>query len=795
MWQIDPGALRLGPIPRALGETILLTAVTLLVVTLLLVPIGVGEGFREAKGYLLFFLLHGVVLTHAIVWATYRFRATRTTDAVITTVILAFAQIVVVTESLSLFRALRLFPILLSHLFILVGHLLWWGWEARRGGPFLGGGIFTTQERRLPMHPLPIFLGVGVGVTLALVAATGLTRIPVAYDSLTYHLVFPVHWLQKGTLSIYPTPFGDQAPAYAPSNGEILYLFWILPFRGDLLVRIGQLPFALLAAISLFGIALRLGWKSRNAIFVPFFFLLARPVLLQTIDAYVDLIFSATYLAALYLLLRYADDGSSRSLGLGAAALGLSIGSKYAALVFAPTVILPFLLLIARKTRDRRAMFREGFRFFGIVLLCGGYFYLRNAILTGSPIYPAALSILGVTIFPGAYTREVMQNSPFHLQLNDLGLVLGSAFGWKLFLLVLPAGALTGALKIYWRHERRIRGLLREDYLLLLPFLLLALYWWGIPYNSEYRFLLPAVALTALWFGYILENVGEETSRGGWRLSLLRGIYGGAVLWLILGMTPEFHLAGTPVRIGSHGLIEPAHLRLWGILVGVSLLLVLSLRRWIRSPGVHRAGVILLFFGLIVVSVSYHARIAPGKPCSFFRPPRVHFPAQFFAGWQWIATHAKDARIAYTGNNIPYHLFGSRYRNEVFYVNIDRHADWRFHDYERAHRRRSGHVMPKTPKPAYDRAEKDERAWIANLLRRGTDFLFVTAMTEYETRYLWHDETGFPVEDHWARRHPKRFRLVYENRLVRIYRIEGERGRRRPGNGEAGGSGKRLDAP
>ena len=41
------------------------------------------------------------------------------------------------------------------------------------------------------------------------------------------------------------------------------------------------------------------------------------------------------------------------------------------------------------------------------------------------------------------------------------------------------------------------------------------------------------------------------------------------------------------------------------------------------------------------------------------------------------------SRVAYAGTNIPYYLLGTGLRNEVRYVNIDRHRDWLLHDYHR----------------------------------------------------------------------------------------------------------------
>jgi len=75
---------------------------------------------------------------------------------------------------------------------------------------------------RWPAVPLPI-VAVVVPV-LAFIVAVGIIESPLTlYDSLSYHLFFPAHWIQEQRLSIVPTPFGDPAQAYQPANGELFF--------------------------------------------------------------------------------------------------------------------------------------------------------------------------------------------------------------------------------------------------------------------------------------------------------------------------------------------------------------------------------------------------------------------------------------------------------------------------------------------------------------------------------------------------------------------------------------------
>jgi hypothetical protein len=168
----------------------------------------------------------------------------------------------------------------------------------------------------------------------------------------------------------------------------------------------------------------------------------------------------------------------------------------------------------------------------------------------------------------------------------------------------------------------------------------------------------------------------------------------------------------------------------------------------------------------------------------------TYIRAGMVAGWDWTHRNLAHATIANSGNNVPYPLFGDDLTNRVRYVNIDRHADWRFHDYARARKggpadasgrlaRASGQLMPLPPegsvgdasRPRYERWEGLREAWLHNLQAEGVTHVFVSVLSAYEIDYVWHNAGGFPIEDDWARLDPRSFTLVYSNDQARIYAI------------------------
>jgi hypothetical protein len=178
--------------------------------------------------------------------------------------------------------------------------------------------------------------------------------------------------------------------------------------------------------------------------------------------------------------------------------------------------------------------------------------------------------------------------------------------------------------------------------------------------------------------------------------------------------------------------------------------------------------------------------------CDFLQLTSPHLRLNFLYGSRWLTANVGTATVAYTGINLPYPLSGNHLSNAVYYVNIDRHSDWRFHDYARSFRRApvrpsgftalaagSGILMPMSEqegtfdavRPRFERMTGNPEAWLANLKARKVDYVFVSTLDPYEIDHVWHNAQGFPIEDEWARAAPTVFRLAYENPDVRIYQV------------------------
>ncbi|HVP11474.1 MAG TPA: hypothetical protein VMV94_09845, partial [Phycisphaerae bacterium] len=242
-----------------------------------------------------------------------------------------------------------------------------------------------------------------------------------SYDTLTYHLFFPARWVQDGAISIVPTWFGDPAPAYAPSATEVYYTWLMLPLGGDLLARCGQFPFWLLLICAVYAMACELRLRPVARACVALIVGAIPAVLAQAFTAMADLALAAHLVALALFSLRLERRRTIADLiGLALSAC-LLLGTKFIAVAYLVGV-LPVvawavwqacrlgLRRLATPTPNRRLVV-VAFLLAG--LWSGGFWYARNWIKTGNPIYPLGVKVGGREIFAGAYGREQMENSAF----------------------------------------------------------------------------------------------------------------------------------------------------------------------------------------------------------------------------------------------------------------------------------------------------------------------------------------------------------------------------------------------
>lgn len=231
-----------------------------------------------------------------------------------------------------------------------------------------------------------------LGALLALTAAEVVWRIFVAgvlpasgFDALWYHLTSVAWWLQEGTIG--GNPFVLWSDVY-PSDGE-LFAAWVAVFlRSDTLVDIVQLPFALLGGLAVAGIGRTLGLSGRGAAAAGALFFLSPIVLVESSAAYVDVVFVSGFLVGLHFLLRFVDEGERGLLLLAGLGGGLAAGSKYVGGLYCGVLFVGVIVSLTMRRTTARAWPSALLLFVMPVLAVGGFWYLRNWVAHGHPIFP-----------------------------------------------------------------------------------------------------------------------------------------------------------------------------------------------------------------------------------------------------------------------------------------------------------------------------------------------------------------------------------------------------------------------
>jgi hypothetical protein len=650
---------------------------------------------------------------------------------------------------------------------------------ARAAG--LGRLAFEPPKPAIERWDLCAVVSVGVALAAAMVLGERslFGAVKVVSDGPIYHLYFGARWWKEARIFLVAAPFGENAATYFPATGDLWFAWLMICWGGERLAKIGQAPFLLLSASSLYEIMRRLGANKNASAIAVCWFVGCTPFLLFSFEPNVDTIFVAGYIAAVLFYLRYVlDGGRVSSLILAGLAAGCAWGTKPTGIVFVPVLLAVGTLAILVQRRHDRRVLGSAIALIAPAMLMVAFWYGRNAVLSGNPLYPLQIRVFGKVLFTGWYSTDVMRLSQYAISITDWRALV------DILLVILDPRqapfwllALLGA----WQWGRPATMSDRWVWgCAALAVVNVALYWLLIPYRTQQRFMIHALALGAIPLArffdrssiarvaatslLLLHVATPETWPWGpddrsvpWDLSLAIPNSVGA----ILDCTRRFpgwanYLTGIVI--------------LTGLCVGVAAL-------WLRQatqPSIARFTLALGATGATIAGLTWSQSADQSAPKSHPFFPRS-FP-DYYVGWIQLDQLAgtRGARIAYAGTDLPYYLLGSGLRNEVRYINIDDHPDWLLHDYHRAASRAGKPSWP-NPRPGWDREHPNYDAWLSNLRSAGIQLLVVCRANPEEGLHNIADAERFPIERVWADSHPEIFRPVYGvaegDPQFRIYRL------------------------
>lgn len=667
------------------------------------------------------------------------FRVEACSDSILVSFLLFFGQIVLAETFLGIFGQLYFSNIFIVHLLTLSIALLI---PSRVKIP-----SFIKPDLKPFINNNLILFAASVFGSFALIAIyNNLINPPLDADSLLYHLAFPASWIKSGSLNMpffifssspamIPGSLEISSPSYYPINANLFFAWLMLPLNNIFLADLGQIPFYFIGILAVYSILRKYDLSQKTALLSGFILMIIPTIFKQLkTAAQIDVICMVLFLLVFATLLLLKRNFTFKNAILFGIATGLFIGVKFNNVVWFGA-LLPLILFILYKGLKlkefsvvKKAIFVASIG--SMIILFGGYMYIKNYVLTRNPIFPVDLKIFGKTIFKGLVDTATYRIHLFSRDASNLLRIFREGLGPQFFALILPATFLPlishKYLKIKAPFSRELR------LLLFIPLIALILFkvFIGVYITRYFYPYLSLGLLTAVIFVAKLPK-GEK--------------YLAAVSFISIAVA-AFQLAHRYELITS-------------ILLSLAcFILLVRFRKQLLGfyenknfgkfilIGLIPCSLLLIYFNNKYNSEEYDRYVySLGK--------NEKWQVDLRKGWQALnEITKKGTRVAYTGRQEAYPLYGTGLKNEVKYVSINEKE-----------------ITPYNNPDGLYRKIQDFSAWRENLKKYKAEYLFI-AKPVFENRESI-DPNKFPIEDEWAIAHPEDFQLVFNNSLSRIYKV------------------------
>jgi len=211
---------------------------------------------------------------------------------------------------------------------------------------------------------------------------------PIAWDAIGYHLPYAKTYAESGGLAFNPHL---RYPVF-PQTSEMLFTLALL-FSDDVLAQLTQ--FLLFALLTVGCVAFgRRHFSDRAGVWAAALLFGNSQVLWLASIAYVDMGLTANVLFGVFAYWNWRESGERGWLLLSGAFFGLAMGTKYLGVVPAAIV---FLFVLSSGVRARRL--GAPLAFAGVCAAVAAPWYVRNALLTGNPIFPFLPRLFGYSFW------------------------------------------------------------------------------------------------------------------------------------------------------------------------------------------------------------------------------------------------------------------------------------------------------------------------------------------------------------------------------------------------------------
>ena len=511
----------------------------------------------------------------------------------------------------------------------------------------------------------------------------------------------------------------------------MIYPWFILPLKNVFLADLGQITFFAVSFLAFYGLCRRLNIGREFSFYAAGLFSLTPNYFKQIEIAYVDVMVCAWFLAGVYFLTCFYQRKKLIDAALFSISLGMLIGTKTIALLYGGALFLVFIICLFR---IKNKMIPYLLISLSLIILFGGYGYIRNFVDTGNPLYPMKVELLGREIFKGVYDKS---NYGVRLISGDYSLskiLFHEGMGAGAIVFIIP-----GLLYFLYAIVRRKTDLL-VSIIFSLPLVLFLLWRYLIPL-ANLRYLYPAIAVAYVAPFYFLQAY-HKLKMAARVFTIICALAAAAEISSHLELVSSIALS-----LAVFFAFKPVYCWISGF----------KTKQWLIAGA-------SLFLILYFLNINYNVN-------EFKRYPRMTeysglWP-QACQAWQWLDENTGADNIAYVGRPVPFPLYGTNLKNNVFYASVNKTEPAMIHYFPDSRYRWGSDFLElhkNLEAQGNYRQHPDYEVWLDNLKKRKTDYLFVYSL--HQTK-----ETAFPLEDQWAMNHPERFGLSFSNPTIRIYRI------------------------
>ncbi len=304
--------------------------------------------------------------------------------------LVAFAQIILSMEILSIFNLIKPCSFIFLNLLFLVASLFVW---IKNSKPLYRPNIVPelVKIKNALLKDKSLILLSAAFVFFIIITVIMCIFVPVnSFDAFSYHLARVPFWISNGNLNHFD--IADSRMNVMPINSELLYTWVLLFLKKDWFLSGFSFCGYLLAVVALYNFLGELGYSTRKKLWVIFMFSSIASILAEASSTETDVIIGGLVLASLYLWFVYLKTENKMILYFSALSYAIAVGTKTPAVMAIPAC--GVFMLATSYVCKKNEFYKPLLKFIGFFIInfivFSSYNYVLNFISYSNPLGSAS---------------------------------------------------------------------------------------------------------------------------------------------------------------------------------------------------------------------------------------------------------------------------------------------------------------------------------------------------------------------------------------------------------------------